>query len=197
MQLYSIMPQIASRAFSTGLNKSKSSQDYTNQKTAETLYITSVSNTKSDRVDNIETFITPFPNRYLESVGGFNTNSYNLLLNLTKGKYYATNNLLARVKNVDCSQNIRECVYVDISNNTSFAQPDYTYGIYEGPFMTSMDSSFAQITHNPHCLPATLKSSLVIDACNNTICNYSFSRMVSKERLRNFKFPFKFKLGYS
>jgi hypothetical protein len=190
------MPQFASRAFSTGPNKYKSSQDYTNQKTAETLYITTASNTKSYMVDNIQTFITPHPERCLESVGGFNTNSYNLLLNLTKGKYYATNNLLARVKNVDCSQNIRECVYVDISNNTSFAYPDYTYGIYEGPFMTSTDASFAQVAHNLHCLPPALRSSLVIDACNNTICNNSFSRLVSKEKLRKFNFPFKFKMTY-
>ena len=190
------MQQFASRAFSTGPNKLKSSQDHTNQKTAKTLYTTTTTNTKSNTLDNIQAFITPNPDSCLASVGGFNTNSYDLLLNLTKGKYYATNNLLAKVKNVDCSQNVTECVSVDISNNTNFAQPDYTYGMYEGPFLTSIDASLAQVTYDPNCLPPTLKGSLVIDASDATVCNYSFAKMVSKEKLRNFAFPFKFKMTY-
>ena len=184
------------RCFSNGPNRLKSSQDHTNEKTAKTLYTTAATNTKSNSVDNIQAFITPNPDKCLASVGGFNTNSYNLLLNLTKGKYYATNNLLAKVANVDCSQNIANCVTVDISNSNSFASPDYTYGTYGGPFFTSTDASSAQITYDPACLPPTLKNSLVIDASNATVCNFPFAKMVSKEKLRNFSYPFKFKMTY-
>ena len=184
------------RCFSTGPNKLKSSQDYTNRKTAQTLYTTAATNTKSNITDNIQALITPDPDKCLASVGGFNVNSYNLLLNLTKGKYYATNNLLARVANVDCSQNISSCVTVDISNSNSFAYPDYTYDMYEGPFLTSTDASLSQITYDPNCLPPTLKQSLVIDASDTTICNYPFAKMVSKEKLRKFAYPFKFKMTY-
>jgi hypothetical protein len=188
------MSQFSPRCFSTGPNKLKSSQDYINQKTAKTLYTTAASNTKSNVSDNIQAFIAPSPDYCLASVGGVNTKSYDLLLNLTKGKYYAASNLQANVKNVDCSPNITSCVTVDISGTASFAQPDYTYGMYEGPFLTSIDASMAQITYDPACLPPTLQSSLVVDASNSTVCNYSFATMVSKEKLRNFAYPFKFKI---
>ena len=180
------------RCFSTGLNKYKSSQDYTNRKTASTLYTTTATNTKTNKKTDIQAIISQ-PDNCLASVGGFNVNSYDLHRNLTKGKYYTSNNLLANIANVDCSQNISNCRKVDISNNVEFASPDYTYDMYEGPFLTSKS---IESINNSVCLPPTLKDSLEIDASGINVCNYSFAKMVSREKLRNFDYPIKFNITY-
>ena len=87
------MSEYSLRCFSTGPNKLRSSQDYINQKKAKTLYKTTASNVKNDINDNIQVFMHPGTiaegGRCLASVGGYNTSSYDLLLNLTKGRYYS------------------------------------------------------------------------------------------------------------
>ena len=179
------MSNVANKCFSPGPNQFKSSQDRTNQKKAQTLYTTTATNTKSNTKDN--TPICLSSDRCLASVGGYNTNNYELLLDLTKGRYYAAEKLLAKVDIVDCSQNISHCISVDISS--TFIKPDYTYNMYEGPFMYNDISSA-----NSHCLPTTLNKQLSIDPSAATICNYPFAKLVSEEKLRNFDFPFKFRI---
>ena len=75
------MSSSAAKCFSTGPNQFKSSNDYTNQKKAKAIY-------KSVQKDNGSLYNGPiFVNGgCLGSIGGYNTNNYELLLNVTKGK---------------------------------------------------------------------------------------------------------------
>jgi hypothetical protein len=90
------MPQFSMRAFASDSNQMRSGQDYINRKKAETLYTTISTNRKTNKTDNLAVLISPGSgtsteydiSRCLFNVGGFNVNSYDLYLNLAKGRYY-------------------------------------------------------------------------------------------------------------
>ena len=183
----------ANKCFFTGPNQLKSSQDHTNELKAETLYtntVLDISNNINDVSHNIQVFTDQ--NRCLASVGGYNVNNYDLLLNLTKGRYYATKKHLVNVLPVECSNNhVSSCVSVDICNSTTIPGFDQTYNMYEGPLMTTNISS----TDVSTCLPLTLNKELKIDPSHGTLCNFPFAKLVTEEKLRNFDFPFKFRIN--
>jgi hypothetical protein len=91
------MPQYNVRAFATDSNQMRSGGDYINRKKAATLYTTVSTNTKGHEKDNLAVSITEGGgqtsngydiSRCIWSVGGYNVNSYDLYLNVAKGRYY-------------------------------------------------------------------------------------------------------------
>lgn len=90
------MPQFNVRAFASDSNQMRSGGDYINRKKAATLYTTVSSNRKHHEVDNLAVSISEGAgtstgydiSRCIWSVGGYNVNSYDLYLNVSKGRYY-------------------------------------------------------------------------------------------------------------
>ena len=90
------MPQFSVRAFASDSNQMRSGSDYINRKKAATLYTTVSTNLKDEEDDNLAVSITEGAgtstdyniSRCIWSVGGYNVNSYDLYLNVSKGRYY-------------------------------------------------------------------------------------------------------------
>ena len=181
----------------------RDSGNYTSKKKAETLYTTVASNKKNDEIDNICVFLNTNGQRQLNSVGGFNCSSYDLLANISKGRQYTAGGgqgqLAARINGTVLSPDpsgstkINDCITVDISSSAVFAYPDYTYNMYEGPFLFARDASFSNLDASNSipfcaCTPDTLsKMGFVIDP-SSTI-SFPFGQIVAKESLRDFKYP--------
>ena len=74
----------AANCFSTGPNQFKTSNDYISRKKAQTIYKSVKDNVKANN------YAGPILTNgtCLGAVGGYNTDNYDLLLNVTKGKYY-------------------------------------------------------------------------------------------------------------
>lgn len=194
------MPQYNVRSFSRDSNRMRDSGDHINRKKAESIYTNVASNTKDNKNDNINVFFNTSGQRLLSSVGGFNVNNYDLLLNLTKGRHYTAAGgqgvLAARVNdtiltsNPDSSTKINDCITVDISNSSSFAYPDYTHNIYEGPFLFNRDASFSNLDASsslPSCSDILSKSGLITDP--SSAMTFPFAQQIAAEPLRNFHFP--------
>ena len=185
------------KCFSTGPNKLRSSQDYISRRKAQTLYTTTATNTKNDISNNNQVFMDA--SRCLASVGGYNTNTYDLLLNLTKGRYYENSQLHIKAPqssniNYDPIQ-LSSCVTVDISNKHAIPLSQ-THEMYEGPLLYS-DLSHNQIdvSNNLYCLPYTLRKSFILDVSKQTISSYPFGKLIIEDPLLNFEFPFKFRIS--
>jgi len=175
----------ANKCFSTGPNQFKTGQDYINRKKSQQLYTNaiidlSMATQKRPASANI---CTRSKGHCLGSVGGYDTNSYDLLLNLTKGAYYSATNVTFNSTS-DCSYNMSNCLKVDLSSNGNIAKPNYTHGIYQGPFMTN-DPSLNPVENG--CAPCDVSnnSQLHIDPS----CNYNFINMIIGDKLSNFAFP--------
>ena len=90
------MPQFSVRAFASDSNQMRSGGDYINRKKAATLYTTVSTNRKNYEKDNLAVSISKGAgtsssydiSRCIWSVGGYNVNSYDLYLNVSKGRYY-------------------------------------------------------------------------------------------------------------
>jgi len=90
------MPQFNVRAFASDSNQMRSGSDYINRKKAATLYTTVSTNQKDEDEDNLAVSISEGSgttssydmSRCIWSVGGYNVNSYDLYLNVSKGRYY-------------------------------------------------------------------------------------------------------------
>ena len=115
----------ATRSFTNNVSNNRnplSGNDYTNKKRAETIYenlslnakITNIQEKKNGSKYNGPVYIDT--NRCLDSIGGFDINTYKLYLDVTKGKYFL---------HKKCNENN---IHMDISNI------DLVYKISEGPF---------------------------------------------------------------
>lgn len=184
----------ANKCFSTGPNQFKTGQDYINRKKSQQLYTNAVidlSMATPERPASAN-ICTRSKGHCLGSVGGYNTNSYDLLLNLTKGAYYSATDVSfsANTTPPNCSHPVNKCLTVGLSSNKNLKPPNYTYGIYEGPFITN-DISYLDISNCPiACDPPYLLSNnnkLAIEP----LCNYVFTNMITQDKLRNFHFPTK------
>lgn len=197
------------RAFSNGPNNMRSSSDHINRKRAETTYTVARTNINTTQPYNNNSNIPvkagyPGPNntQQLSSVGGYNVRSYDLLLDLTKGKYYNANNgrkitLLpsnatpphsVAVKINNCSPTIIETI-----NSSNLQAPiSQTWGINEGVFLA--DTSFSllyntfDLSNNCSCdLPRISKNPNVI--LNSHLNGRALARLNNKNPLRGFTFP--------
>jgi len=89
------MSNYSIRTFSRDSNNMRSANDYINRKKAENLYLVSTTNGLANNGNKslnsntpVKTSIGPMGNQRLRSVGGFNVNSYDLFMNISKGRYY-------------------------------------------------------------------------------------------------------------
>lgn len=95
------MPQYNNRTFSRQPNNLQNASDYINRRRAQGLYTSVASNRKGNERDDLAvlTRIGPEDSKCVFSVGGFNVNSYSLLLDITKGRYFTATD--GRVITVD------------------------------------------------------------------------------------------------
>ena len=80
------MTYVNTRSFSRSSNEMKSSGDHINRKRAEAIYTDVVSNA-SNKDTNVK-FTESNNALKLKSVGGLGVKSYDLFLNLSRGRYY-------------------------------------------------------------------------------------------------------------
>ena len=141
------------RVFSNGPNNMRSSSDHISRKRAKTTYSVVSSNIKTTQQhnNNSNVPVKTSHNGSLTSVGGFDVKSYDLLLDITKGKYYNANDgrnitLLSTntTQQPNALVNINDCsaTNIKIIQSSNLQAPiSQTWGINEGPFL--MDTSFA------------------------------------------------------
>ena len=214
------------RAFASDSNKMRSGQDYINRKKAETLYTTVSTNRKTNKNDNLAVSISRGSNtttdydisRCLLNVGGFNVNSYDLYLNVAKGRFYTAttgrgisiDNQFYSSKtpplNVQNSIKISDCSGFDIinkSNNSSELQRNSVGNIYDGTLLTNMRVNDLS-GDGCGCYTNTLMdlSNVGIDATmfdttnplTRNIAGDRLARLAIEQPLRGFGFPFKFSI---
>tara|TARA_E500000178_G_scaffold350508_1_gene409627 strand:+ start:2454 stop:3134 length:681 start_codon:yes stop_codon:yes gene_type:complete len=217
---------IFNRAFSMRPNSIKSSNDYINKKKAAALFANTASlNPKPGESSNYSNI--NYNNGVnkgicksnegiynLESVGGFNVSSYDLLLNITKGRYYtATSGRLVSIPNNNNSTvdsnfvKINDCSNIELKiENTS--QPSFplnqTYNLYEGPYLIDVSNSYDQNEIKCGCHPVLLGNLEDVQIFgeltkNNNKINISsdksLARLAEQEPLRGFKYPIKFSMS--
>ena len=123
----------AIRSFTNNVSNNRnplSGNDYTNKKRAETLYENISLNTNTNNIQskkNGSEYIGPVyinTQKCLDSIGGFDIDTYKFYLDVTKGKYFL---------HKKCNENH---THTDVSNI------DLIYKISEGPFyITNKDNS--------------------------------------------------------
>ena len=213
-----------SRAFTMRPNSISTSNDYISKKKAIALYANTASINpipgKSSNFNNIN-FNNGVTKRIckneelysLESVGGFNVSTYDLLLNITKGNFYsATNGRLVSIpnnnNNVDLGSNavkINDCSNVELKIESNPIVPlNQTYNLYEGSYLIDISNSYDQNDIDCGCNPAALGNFVDVQifgelAKNNNKINISsdksLARLAEQEPLRGFKYPIKFSMS--
>ena len=177
------MSSLSANCFSTGPNQFKSSNDYINEKKAKTIYT-------SLQKDNGTSYNGPiFINgKCLRSIGGYNTNNYDLLLNVTKGKYY-TNPACVYIKDSDCQLDSSCSSISDDSNCSSFG---FNYDLYEGPFLLKKDI----VDNSNICYSTNISQNTQLNTTTtpSIICSEPFQKIVNDNKLLNFKYPLRFKM---
>ena len=214
-----------SRAFTMRPNSISTSNDYISKKKAIALYANTASinpiSEKSSNFTNInfnngvnKGICKSNENLYnLESVGGFNVSSYDLLLNITKGNYYsATDGRLVSIpnnnNNTDLGSNavkINDCSNVELKIESNPIVPlNQTYNLYEGSYLIDISNSYDQNDIDCGCNPPPLGNFKDVQifgelAKNNNKINISsdksLARLVEQEPLRGFKYPIKFSIS--
>lgn len=197
------------RAFSNGQNNARSSSDYINKKRAEAVYVVAASNINSQKSKYNISNVPVKGNNNISSVGGYNVNSYRLLLDLTKGKYYSaingrnisllSDNSIQSPAPVSASAVINDCsaTTIKLLKNENLPAPiTQTWSITEGPFL--IDSSgatlfkkeknaFNECYNTLHYL--SQNPNIII---NNDLINdgkRDLSRLNNQDLLRDFNFP--------
>ena len=182
------MPNSDSKCFLSGPNQLNSSKDYINRKKALTIYQTT-KNSKTLKQNGSQYNGPIFVNTSgcLGAIGGYNSNNYELLLNVTKGKYYS-NPPCVIINGSNCGEQKSLCNTVITNSDASNCFiPNLTRNLYEGPFLLQN-----HLLQNNQCQSLTNNDLLEIDPLN--VCTNSFKKIVNDDKLRNFHFPFKFKI---
>ncbi len=187
------MPNSASKCFLSGPNQLNSSKDYIDRKKAQTIYQTT-KNSKTLKQNRSEYNGPIFVNTSscLGAIGGYNSNNYDLLLNVTKGKYY-TNPPCVIVNDSNCGEQKSLCnTVIANSDGSNCSIPNLTRNLYEGPFIIQNQKEIIDSLKSNQCKSLTNNDLLQIDPSN--VCTNSFKKIVNDDKLRNFQFPFKFKI---
>ena len=217
-------PNINNRAFTMRPNSIKSSNDYINKKKAAALFANTASlNPKPGESSNYSNInynngvnkgiCKSNKDIYsLESVGGFNVSSYDLLLNVTKGSYYtATSGRLVSIPNNNNSTEnsnsvkINDCSNIVLKIESKPSVPlNQTYNLYEGSYLIDISNSYDQNEIKCGCHPVLLGnledvqifSKLAEDNKDIGInSDKSLARLAEQEPLRGFKYPIKFSMS--
>ena len=143
------MPGSARKCFKIDSNDFKSSNDYINQKKALVIYnsVKEQSKTNSQVKDNKNKYIGPlFIDQlgFLQAVGGYNIDNFDLKLNIAKGRSYS---VIPCVITTDLSTNVTTNVLLDYTNNSCINSvskcqiPNSTYELFEGPYLVKTVSN--------------------------------------------------------
>jgi hypothetical protein len=170
----------ANKAFSNSYNNSRTAQDYINKKKAETIF-ESARNKNVNKLDG-QQYIGPVikkNDRFLAAVGGYNVNSYDILMNVAKGQ----------------AETVTPCISIDgsfvllpvndCSLNIKCNPPNSSYDIFEGPYLqNSVDLS------GIHCHSDQTKQYTNYDPSNilsPTGPAYPYTQLTNTNNLRNLK----------
>ena len=179
------MPGFAAKSFSTGPDQFKSSNDYISRKKAQTIY----RSLQKDNVNvNAKNYQDPIQinGNCLDAVGGYNTDNYDLLLNVTKGKYY-TEPICVSVNGTKIPSSCYSTINPNNSNCSVFS---YNHDLYEGPFLQKNNTN----TNTDNLCPSKIiEQYSKIDPTTTT--TNSFTKLVNEDKLRNFKYPLKFRIN--
>ena len=137
------MPGTASKCFKTDSNQFKSSKDHINKKKAKVIYdiVSQQPNTNIQLKEDGSEYNGPVfidGGGFLGAVGGYNTENYNLKLNIAKGRAYSETQCIIRTDN---STNITTDIILNNENKqcvdsvSKCQAPNSTYELYEGPFL--------------------------------------------------------------
>lgn len=205
------------RTFSRSANKISSANDYINRKKAENLYLVSTTNGFANNgyksiTSNtpVQTSISSNGNQRLTSVGGFNVNSYDLFMNISKGRYYTatdgrkiekysfqgidTNKPLpneASVKINDCSATTFFFKPLDSKLTAPISQ---NWDLYEGSYLINRQSSLADLSYCK-CTPNTISKDSditivpIVEMDIRKQTQASVARWNNTNPLRGFSFP--------
>lgn len=155
------MPRSANSAFNKDNNKFKTSQDNINRKKVEAIYNSVRTDTTVKK--NGEQFVNPVgidTGGFLAKVGGYNVNSYELLMNVARGQA----NIETPCITVDSSSVL---VTDNCCNLLGSCQiPTLTYDLFEGPYLKNNNTNLTSA--DSACLPPSLNNNnnLVVDASN-------------------------------
>jgi len=212
------MSNYSIRTFSRDANNMRSANDYINRKKAENLYLVSTTNglvnngNKSLNSNTpVKTLIGPLGNQRLRSVGGFNVNSYDLLMNISKGRYYTatdgryinlyeqgqsnTKESYSSIKINDCSATT---FLIESSFNTLNIPITQSWNLSEGSYLIDKQEYLNDISQC-NCTPNNISSNknVTIVPINNSTNNFHFfsqtsgslARWNNTNPLRGFNFP--------
>ena len=210
------MSNYSIRTFSRDSNNMRSANDYINRKKAENLYLVSTTNGLANNGNKslnsntpVKTSIGPMGNQRLRSVGGFNINSYDLFMNISKGRYYtATDGRKiekyyftgiadpkfppeASVKINDCSATT---FFIESSFNILSRPISQNWDLYEGSYLINRQSSLADLSYCK-CTPNTISKDSditiapIVDIGIRTQTQASVARWNNTNPLRGFNFP--------
>jgi hypothetical protein len=188
------------RAFSNGPNNMKFSSDHINKKRAETTYyVASNDINKTQLYNNNSNIPVKACQGQLSSVGGYNIKSYDLLLDLTKGKYYnATSGRIITLLSDSSDTNkhtevkINDCsgTYIKTVDFSKLSAPiSQTWGINEGPFLLDISKS---LSNSCDCNRELISKDPYIIINNSLIYQNSgrqLARWNNENPLRGFTFP--------
>ena len=210
------MSNYSIRTFSRDSNNMRSANDYINRKKAENLYLVSTTNGKVNNGNKsinsntpVKTSIGPMGNQRLRSVGGFNVNSYDLFMNISKGRYYTatdgrkiekysfngidTSTLPneTSVKINDCSATTFFIKSLDSQLTTPISQG---WDLYEGSYLLNKESSLADISYCK-CISNTISKDSditivpIVEMDIRKHTQASVARWNNTNPLRGFNFP--------
>ena len=195
------MPGSAAKCFKTDSNQFKSSKDHTDKKKAQTIYnsVKDLPNTniqvKKDETEYIgPVFVTT--GGFLGAVGGYDTENYDLKLNVAKGRAYSeapcvikTGTTIVKIPNLNnsCINEISNCQI-----------PNSTYELFEGPFLLNNSANSANSAPDKReiCPLKSRQYYTIFDPSNITSTSYSFSKLANEDKLKNLHLNTRLPLTY-
>lgn len=216
------MSNYSIRTFSRDSNNMRSANDYINRKKAENLYLVSTTNGKVNNGNKsinsntpVKTSIGPIGNQRLKSVGGFNVNSYDLFMNITKGRYYTAtdgrkiqnyNFVPPNTVETNTDIKINDCSATTFSIESSFnilnIPITQSWDLYEGSYLINRKGKLIDISGQCSCTPNTISSDKDItivpiekytssgkDITIRSQTKGSLARWNNTNPLRNYNFP--------
>lgn len=171
----------AAKCFKNTSNDFKSSNDRIEKLKAKTIYESlqrnDVPKKKNGAIYNGPVFVNT--GGFLGAVGGYNTNNYDLLLNVAKGRAYSESQCIKTDSSYIIIFNENESCKNSVSTCT---KPNFTYDLLEGPFLLKADTSN---TDNAECESKILQNYSTYDPSNISAISYSFKKLVNQDKLQN------------
>ncbi len=182
------MPGSAIKCFKIDSNEFKASNDYINKKKALAIYNTAKQQSKTNsqvKDDNSEYNGPVFINEggFLGAIGGYNTDNYDLKLNVAKGRAYSE---MPCIISTDLSTNATTNVVLNNPNDlcvnsvSKCQMPNSTYELFEGPYLIKTTSN----TYSSEDCPLKSRQQYTTFDPSN-IQTQSFNKLANDDKLQN------------